>query len=330
MVTSHQVAKHAGVSQSSVSRVLNGNPKVDERIRKKVLQALEELNYVPNASAKSMRTARSGTIGIVAAEILNPYFPILLDAFTRAARDRGLGVLLWNEDDPDAPTALRSVAARAVDGVVFTAARSNLHALQTLSAQGVPVILANRAPEHISADQVGSDHERTGYEAASYLLERGRTDIAAIFGPRDTFASPARERGFTARLVEADMRVPDERWLIGETSYDHGRASTKKVLSTGQLPSALYCSADIIAFGAMSALREAGVRIPEDIWVMGNDDLPMAAWSMFDLTTFRQPVDEIAAAGLDLLVARIGGATDAPQRMAIPTELVVRGSTAHS
>jgi LacI family transcriptional regulator len=294
-----------------------------------VLRALDELNYVPNASAKSMRTARSGTVGIVAAEILNPYFPILLDAFTRAARDRGLGVLLWNDADPEAPTARQAVAARAVDGVIFAAARNNLAAIEALSAQGVPVILANRAPADIGADQVTSDHERAGRDAAGYLLARGHADLAAIFGPRDSFASPARERGFRTRLEESDVHVPDERWLVGETGYEHGRASAERLLATGRLPAAVYCSADIIAFGVLSALKDAGVRVPEDVWVMGNDDLPMSSWSTFDLTTFRQPVDEIASAGLDLLVSRIGGAKDAPHRVALATTLVVRGSTGH-
>jgi LacI family transcriptional regulator len=151
-----------------------------------------------------------------------------------------------------------------------------------------------------------------------------------VFGPRDTFSSPARERGFRRRLDEVGIVIPDERWLVGETSYEHGWDSAMRIIDQGALPAAVFCSADLIAFGAISAFRHRGIRIPDDLWVMGNDGLPMSAWEPFDLTTHRQPIDEIARLGMERLVARMGGDADAPQRIVIPTDLIVRGSTAHA
>lgn len=328
--TSYDVARKAGVSQATVSRVLNGNDRVTPELRDRVLRVLAELEFVPNASAQSIRTSRTNTIGVVASEMLNPFFPRLLDALTRDARQRGLDVLLWNDDDTDAPMAQAGVAAGTVDGVVFAAARESTRGIAALAGRGVPVVIVNRGAPESPVDQVSSDHEATGYAAAGYFVEHGRREIAAVFGPRDTFASPAREAGFRRRLEEADLRVAGSRWLVGETSYEHGQAAARRILEEGPLPDAVYCSADLIAFGAITAFREAGVRIPDDLWVMGNDGLPMAEWAPFDLTTHRQPVELIAARGMDRLVARMAGDAGAPERILLPTELIVRGSTAYS
>lgn len=330
MVTSHDVAKAAGVSQSTVSRVLNGNENVRPQARGRVLAALEELGYVRSSSAAAMRSGKSNTIGIVASEIANPYFPRLLDALTREARMRGLNVLLWNDDDPAAPMAQAGVSSGAVDGVIFAAAKQNTTGIDLLASRGFPVLLVNRAAADSQVDQVTSDHEGSGYDAADYFICRGRTNLAAIFGPRDTFASPARERGFRRRIDESGLNIPESRWLVGETSYQHGWASASRLIETGNVPEALFCSADLIAFGALSALRHARIRVPKDIWVMGNDGLPMSEWEPFDLTTHRQPVDDIARIGMVRLVERMAGVVQEARRTIIPTELIVRGSTAHA
>lgn len=327
MVTSHDVARAAGVSQSTVSRVLRGNERVDVAARDRVLAALDALQYVPNASAKAMRTARAGAIGIVAAEILNPFFPQLLDTITREAKRRDLSVILWNDDDPNAPMAQAAVASGSVDGVMFVALREHMSALDVLRRKRVPTLLLSRAPAKSDFDSVTSDHEGSGYTSADYFLRHGRSDIAAIFGPRDTFASPAREKGFRRRLDESGIEISATRWQVGETSYEHGWNSIMRLLQEGSVPPALYCSADVIAFGAMAALRENGYRVPEDVWVMGNDGLSMASWSGIDLTTNQQSIEEIVQTGMDLLVARIGGGKGAAQNVTLPTELIVRRST---
>lgn len=327
MVTSHDVAKHAGVSQATVSRVLNNNPKVDETIRKRVLAALEETGYVPNAQAKAMRTSRAGAIGIVTSEIQNPFFPYMLDEFTRVARDRNLNVIVWNDSNPEAPMAASGIASGTVDGVIFMAARRNTTAIDSLVRRGFPIMLCNRAPEAAQADVVMSDHYASGYDAAQYFIGHGRKNIAAIFGPADTFASPARERGFRNALADAGIELRDDYVHAGATSYESGSEAIGRIMTSPRRPDAIFCSSDIIAYGALDALRDQGLRVPEDLWVAGIDGLPMSGWRSFDLTTQRQRIDAIAEAAIDGLMTRIDGGSDEPTRTIVPTEWIVRHST---
>lgn len=330
MVTSRDVAREAGVSQTTVSRTLSGKVPVDERTRQRVLSAVEKLGYVPNVSATRMRTSRSGAIGIVASEILNPYFPRLLETLTVQARERDLSIVLWNDSEPGAPMAMKGIRGGIVDGVIFTAPTVRTTGVDRLVDAGAPVVLVNRSRPDGRVDQVSSDHEASGYSAADYFLRNGRTKLVTAFGPRDSIASPLREKGFRRRLKEADVSVDPAHWHVGETSYEHGWAVAMGIVEGHHRPDALFCSADIIAFGALSAFQLYGIRVPEDIWVMGNDGLPMSAWPTFDLTTHRQPIEEIARNGLDLLVKRINGEAEGVTDLKLRTELIVRGSTANA
>lgn len=330
MVTSRDVARAAGVSQATVSRALTGRARVSPSALERIHQAIDDLGYVPSASAQMMRTSRAGSIGVVASEIINPYFPRLLDALTAEAREHDLGVVLWNDADADSPLALQGFRGGSVDGIIFTAPTTRTTSVDVLADHGAPVVVVNRSGPSLHVDQVTSDHEASGYAAAAYFIEHGCQRIATIFGPRDSFASPLREKGFRQRLEESGIDVPASRWLIGDTSYEHGWDSAMRIAKAPELPDAVFCSADIIAFGALSAFKTLGVRVPEDIWLMGNDGLPMSAWPIFDLTTHRQPIEEIARRGLDRLIQRMEGEKSAPVDVRLPTELIVRGSTANA
>lgn len=329
MVTSRDIARRAGVSQPTVSRVLNGNPTVAPDIRARVLAALEGSGYVPNAQAKAMRTNKSGAIGIITAEIQNPFLPYLVDALTGAAGERDLTTIVWNDPNPGNPMATAGVASGVVDGVLVTAARGDISAVMAIAQRGVPVLLCNRAPENIRMDVVTSDHAGSASGSATYLVEHGRKDIAAVFGPPDTFASPARQRGFRTSLMEYGVELPDHRVFSGPTTYETGYNAVKALMTAG-LPDAVFCSSDIIAYGVLDALREAGVSVPEDVWVCGIDGLPMSNWRAFDLTTHAQDIPHIAAQSIEALAARIGGSRSKPTRLELPTNLVVRGSTAYT
>jgi LacI family transcriptional regulator len=329
-LTSNDVARAAGVSQATVSRVLNGSALVTADTRQRVLAVLDQLDYVPNASAKAMRTSRAGAIGVVASEMLNPYFPLLLETVTQAAAKLDLGVVLWNDDSADAVMAQAGVSSGAVDGVMFVAAKANSTGVEIMSRRQVPVMLVSRAEENAPVDSVMSDHETTGYDAARYFLDRSRRDIAILLGPEDSFASPARDRGFQRALHEHGLAPAQDLRFTGSTSYTHGWATVMRMIDDGTLPSSIYCTADVIAFGAITALRERSIRVPEDVWVMGTDGLPMSSWNVFDLTTHQQQVSKIAELAVARLGARISGEVDEPLHVRIPTSLVVRGSTAHA
>lgn len=327
-MTSRDVARVAGVSQATVSRVINQPHLVDPATRDRVQAAFDETGYVPNAIAKAMRTSRAGTIGIISSEIQNPFLPLLLDELTRAARLRHVNVVVWNDDDPAAPMATSGVGSGSVDGLLFTAARANSPGIDNLISRGVPVMLCNRASLSSRADVVMSDHYGSGYAAGSYFVAHGRRKLAAIFGPPDSFASPARQAGFRKAVLDGGLDLPDSRVSEGTTSYETGYAGAMRLLDHRDPPDAVFCSSDIIAYGALDALRERGIGIPDDVWVAGIDGLPMSGWKAFDLTTWRQPVQQIAQQAVDVLLDRIGGRRDSLERIALPTELQPRRSTA--
>lgn len=326
MVTSRDVARRAGVSQPTVSRVLNGVTTVAPDIRDRVLAALEETGYVPNAQAKAMRTSRSGAIGIVTTEIQNPFLPYLVDALTGAARERDLTTVVWNDPDPRNPMAAAGAASGIVDGVLVTAARHDIDGAMAMAERGFPVLLCNRAPENAGVDVVTTDHVGSGAASATYLVEHGRRDIAAVFGPPDTFASPARERGFRSSLEEHGVDLPEHRVFSGATSYEAGYHAARTLFS-GDHPDSIFCSSDIIAYGVLDALAEAGISVPDDVWVCGVDGLPMSGWRSFNLTTQAQDIPHIATQAIDALASRIGGNRAEPIRIELPTSLIVRGST---
>jgi len=328
MVTSRDVARVAGVSQATVSRALNQPHLVGAGTREKVLRALDSTGYVPNAMAKAMRTSRSGTIGIVSSEIQNPFLPLLLDELTKAARQRDVNVVVWNDDTPEVSMATAGVASGSVDGLLFTAARSDSPGIDALIARGVPVMLCNRASLDSPADVVMSDHRASGYAAASYFLDHDRRDLAAIFGPRDSFASPARRAGFRQALADRGVDLPEARVSEGPTNYETGYAAALRLLDRGERPEAVFCSSDIIAYGALDALRERGVSVPDDVWVASIDGLAMSGWKAFDLTTWQQPVAELAEVAMNLLLQRIGGRRAALERIVLPTQRQTRRSTA--
>ncbi|TFD62557.1 LacI family transcriptional regulator [Cryobacterium suzukii] len=326
-VNSHDVARIAGVSQSTVSRVLNGATNVRPETRDRVLIALE--NYAPNAHARAMRTNKTGTIGVVASDITNPYFPELLEAIYVAASASTLNIVLWNEHDPTTPAALAGIRSGMVDGVLFTSATLETTAIAQLAAQRVPTVLVNRGLVHPVCDQVTSNNLQIGRLAARYLLAAGITDIGMILGPNHMRAVAERETGFLDELWATGRVEVGRKWISrGQPTFESGFKAVSDVFAGDQLPRAVFCSNDILGYGAISAIRTLGLRVPEDVWVIGVDGLPMSGWEVFDLTTIRQPVEEMARVGLKLLQARINGDASPFLDVQLDTDLVIRGSTA--
>lgn len=330
MVTSHDVARLAGVSQTTVSRVLNGSDKVRGRTRDRVLAAAEQLNYVPSAAAQAMRTRRAGAIGVIASDITNPFFPALLDSLSRETHRHGFEMILWNHDDDTAATSVvESVSRGLVDGVCVASATAGITDVDMLRRIRVPLVFANRRIDGIAVDCVTSDNAGAARQAAEYLAKAGRRRIGAIFGPRNISTGPEREGAFVERLAQEGISIP-ERWKRrGPSSFETGYAAVQDILDTGDVPDTIYCNSDLIAFGVINAMRKRGVRVPEDVWIMGVDGLPMSAWEVFDLTTVEQPIHDMAARAVELLIERIQGSTSDPVNDSLETRLIVRGSTAH-
>ncbi|MBO0679145.1 LacI family DNA-binding transcriptional regulator [Mycolicibacterium sp. S2-37] len=327
MPTSHDVARLAGVSQATVSRALSGGS-VSAETRKRILEAAQAVGYVPNLGARAMKTGRVNTVGVVVADLKNPFYPEILDALTWYLDGAGQKVTLWNSDGPGNDAALEAINAGSVDGVIFTTVTEASAPLRAALDGHKPVVLINRTVESLACDQVSSDNVTGGRNVADYFLDNGRREIAFIGGPFAASTARDRFRGFSERLTEVDRPLAPERTLVGPFSHDFGYSATNRLLNADARPNAIFCSNDLIAFGALDAARAVGVAVPADLWVVGYDDIAMSAWPAFDLTTVHQPSRAMAEAGAQALLDRIRQPTAPYRTLTFRSQLVVRGSTA--
>jgi LacI family transcriptional regulator len=328
MVTSRDVAQLAGVSQATVSRVMSSSPKLSPATTAKVRAAMETLGYVPHAGAQAMKTRRTNTIGVVVADLTNPFFPEILDELTVELNAAGQRVVIWNTGrgagQHDALTAIRE---RAVDGVIFTTATEDSPELQAAVERGSPIVLINRIVRGFDCDQVVSSNVQGGAAVADYLVANKRTRAGFIGGAENASTSRDRSAGFLNRMSELGHPVPDTLRFNGGFSHDLSAEIMNGLLSSENRPEAVFCANDYMAFGALDALRSNNLSAARDCWVIGYDDVDMSAWASFSLTTVRQPSREMARAGAKMLLSRIQSPALPPRRVEFPCELIIRQST---
>ena len=327
MVTSRDVARLAGVSQATVSRVMSSSTNIAPETRLKVQAAMEVLGYVPHAGAQAMKTRRTRTVGVVVKDIVNPFYPEVLDELTRELDQAGYRVVLWNAGGGSHHDALTAIRERAVDGVIFMTATGETVELQVALEQRSPIVLINRIVEGFGADQVASDNVAGGTAVADYLDSHGRTRAAYIGGLGEASTSRDRGYGFLQRMQALGHPVPEDLRLDAGFSHDMSQQVTSRLLGRADPPEAIFCANDYMAFGALDALRARGLSVPQDCWVIGYDDVDMASWPSFDLTTVRQPSREMARAGAKMLLDRLAAPDLPPQHRSFPCKLIVRGST---
>ncbi|MEE4597491.1 LacI family DNA-binding transcriptional regulator [Streptomyces sp. DSM 41524] len=330
MVTSQDVARLAGVSQATVSRVLQGSARVSPETRERVLAAMKQAGYHPNAAARAMRTRRAGTIGVVVADITNPFYPQLLEAVGDELGSAGQRMTLWNATGPSEAGALEAIREGAVDGLLFTTVTEMSKPLEEALQRNEPVVLLHRGLDHIGCDQVTADNVAGGRLAAQYLVRAGHERIGFLRGPQSASTALHRERGFRETLDELGHPLAPELVRPGDFSHDTARAAMRELLDRPQPPSAVFCANDLTALGAVDGAISLGVRIPEDVWVVGYDDIAMAAWEAYGLTTVRQPITDMARMAVRMLIERIEDRTLPARRREFPAELVIRRSTGHT
>lgn len=321
------VARRAGVSKSTVSRVLRDEGLVSEEARQRVLAAAQEMGYHPNALAGSLRTRRTHTIALVIPDITNPFFPEIARGAQKAADARGYSVLLGNTDWTERRERdFLSVASRyRVDGILINPARISARALKQV---GCPVVvLGNREP-YREFDIVGSDTRAALYLAVDHLLDVGRRRIMLIGGPADNPATEKRVAAYRAALAARAIPEPADAIVYTEFSTAGGYEAVQRILPRSASPIALICSNDLIALGALSALQDHGVQVPAEVAVIGIDNIDAAAVTCPSLTTIAKPKTRIGEEAADLLIDRIEGKeAGPPQLRLLPTELIVRAST---
>ena len=327
----HDVARAAGVSHQTVSRVLNDHPSVRPETRERVLAAIAELGYRRNPIARALVTRRTHTIGVLApsSHLFGP--SSLVIAVEQAARSNGWYVSLASLSAFDAgsvATAIDHFLGQQVDGLVVVApVRSAVEACSAAAVDVPTVMVATDAEPAAAFDVVAIDQERGARLAVRHLLDLGHRDVAHLAGPIDWLDAVARLRGWRSELAGAGIDVPDV--LAGDWSAVSGFRVGQELLASGRLPSAVFAANDLMAIGLIRALAEAGVSVPGRVSVVGFDDIDAAGFTLPPLTTVRQDLVTLGRLGVERLLCRIEGADPGDPVRQSP-ELVVRASTARS
>ncbi|CAN5723986.1 LacI family DNA-binding transcriptional regulator [soil metagenome] len=327
MATSRDVAKLARVSQATVSRVISNNGAVSEATRVRVLAAMESVGYVPDLGARAMKTGVTNTIGVVVDDLGNPWYPYLLDALTAALDAAGKKVSLWTSNGRLNEAALDAMASRSVDGVIFTAVIETSEMLKAAIRRQSRFVLVHRGVEGLPADQVTTDNFDGGRMVAEFFIQGGHRSVAIIGASNAASTTRDRRRGFVHALNSHDIALTPEYIAAQDYTYDFGYLAAGKLLDLPKPPTALFCTNDVSAMGALDCVRNRGLRVPDDMWVVGFDDIPMASWKSYDLTSVRQPVERLATIGTRLMLERLEDGNKPVEKIVLGGELIQRGTT---
>lgn len=326
-VTSFDVARLAGVSQPTVSRALRNLPGTAPQTRERVLRAALELSYIPSDSARSLSTRSTRRIAVVSEELTNPFYPELVEPIRRqlAAHDLRTVVVTDTEHRAVGPEVL---ADGSYDGVILTTTRRRSSLPRDLTERGVPHVLANRVLDHPESPSCAVDNAGGARAISDLLVQLGHERIASLQGPLD--ASTGRERAEALRVGLRRHGIHLRRELVRRTDFGHdpGRRAAHELLDRTTRPTAIVCGNDVIALGVLSAARERGIAVPDELTVIGFDDIPMAGWPLINLTTMRCDLDALAATAVRLLLGEIAEPGRGPVEQRIPTMLRLRGTHA--
>lgn len=323
--TSKEVAEMAGVSQSTVSRVFAGGANVSEKKRKKIVEAANRLNYMPNAHARSLITQKSMMIGIVVRNMKNPFYSEVLEIFHNRLSALGYHLIFINSNNEEIQEQeITLLLEYSVEAVIITDALLSSFASERLKRYGIVVILFNRYTEQLKSSAVFCDNYLAAKQIAMYLVEIGHKSFAFISGPSDTSTTIDRLRGFKEVLDKKKIK----QFVIapGHYTYESGFEVAQELLTKNGSIDCIFCGNDIMALGVMDALRVIGFKIPEDISVIGFDNIRMGAWASYLLTTWEQPLEEMVDCTVGLLLKEINDRQAPPQVMMIKGRLVVRNS----
>lgn len=331
-MTIERIAELASVSRSTVSRVLNNHPNVRAAVRERVWEIVQQQSFTPNAAARTLVTKRTNIVGLLllqsAQETFNdPFFSLLVPAIVEACARRGRPVMLSMVTADQELTYYRSVLRGGhMDGLLVGTNVVDDPILPMLLQDGMPLVLQGRHPYYPQAHWVDVDNLQASAQAVEHLITHGRRRIATLMLPLTLISGTDRRDGYKRALLQRRMQIEPELMVETDASAASGRRGMEQLLQLPHPPDAVFAHSDSLALGALSAIRAAGLRVPEDIAVVGFDDQPSAASAEPSLTTVRQPIAELGALGVDLLLSIIDGRIAEPQHLTLPTEFIVRAS----
>ncbi len=319
------VAKLAGVSPAGVSLALNEKPYVSKKAKERIYKTVRELGYRPNIVARNLRKKSTGIIGLVLSDIANPFFPEIARGVEERAREYGFNVILCNTDaDPfQKKKSIEILLSRQIDGLIITSAHSTAN-LNEYLRENCPIVLVNRDPFPGRFDFVGIDNISSARMAVNHLTKLGYQRIAFIEGEPKSPASFGRYEGYKKALQEAGFSLQENYVKIGYLKYESGYRVMISFLKEFRPPTAVFCANDMMALGAIDACVENRVKVPQDIALVGFDDMWIASLKTVQLTTVRQPRYQMGVKAVDLMIKRIQGKRGEIKRVILPTKLIIR------
>jgi LacI family transcriptional regulator len=330
-ITIKDVAHKVGVNPSTVSRVLNGdsNLSIREETRNRILEAIQEMGYRPDPIARSLRMKTSDAIGMLIPDITNPFFPEIIKGAETAASEKGLSLILCNTDENSAKEKdlVRFLIDRRVDGILLFSSRLEDETLVEVEKSGIPFVLVNRGSRSNSGPHVVVDNSQGAQLAVQHLIRLGHRRIAHISGFLYTETGLERFEGYRKSLNAAGLPFVSEYMVEAGFAEQKGYTAMQKLLSVSKPPTAVFAANDLMAMGAMTAVIEKGLRIPEDLSIVGFDDIWVARRITPSLTTIRIPLNEMGYLAVQMIADKIKKNTLINERVILPPELVIRSST---
>lgn len=324
-VTSLEVARRAGVSQSAVSRVFTPGASASAKTAEKVRRAAKELGYRPNVLARAMVSGKSRIIGLVVAYLENQFYPVALELLSNALQEKGYHILIFTAPNSTdgVDRVIEDLMDYQVDGIIAASVSMSSPLAARARDAGVPVVLFNRGQDGSDFSNVVSTNFKGAREITEHLIDTGHERIAHIAGWQGSQTGRDRAYGFEAALAAAGMRP----FAVVDGMYKREVAmSCAHQLLKGERPDAIFVGNDHMAFAVIDAVREAGLQPGRDISVIGFDDVPQAAWGAYDLTTYRQPVNRMVEAAVELMLEQIETGVAPTAKIEIEGQLILRGS----
>jgi DNA-binding LacI/PurR family transcriptional regulator len=328
--TMREVARRAGVSLATVSRVLNNSEYVSEATRRSVLDVVRELSYFKNVHARRLATGRSDLFGLVISEIANPFFPEIIRGYQATAWSRGSDVLLCNTeyDRERTKMVMRKLIESDVRGVAVVTSAVDRSMASELTDAGIPLVFCNSDPATKLVGNIRIEYEHGVEKAIQHVVELGHRRSAVIAGPAENRTAVTIKNALVSGLTARGLKPV----CVLESNYrvDAGASAVREVLSRPEIPTVVFCGNDLIAMGAMSALEESGVRVPEDVSVLGIDDIFFAFLARPPLTTISVPREQLGVKAFEALDAMLKVKRQKGLNYTLETDLVVRRSTAQA
>lgn len=325
-----EIARRANVSTATVSRTLNQSGPVKAATARKVWRAVTELNYVPNSHARALVSGRSRMVGVIVSDITNPFFPELLKSFELRAAEKSYDLIVTSTDYETSrmSACLRRLLERKVDGVAMMTSEMDLGLIKELSSRGVPMVFMDVGQIGPKMSHVAVDYGNGVRQAVDHVVELGHRHIAFISGPLDLHSARTRRQAFLDAM-RAHGLTPEKKMIReGTHTAEGGREAMQGLLRLSKRPSAVIASNDWTAIGALNAIASAGLRVPQDVSLVGFDDIPLVSYTTPPLTSVQVSAPDVGSVAFQALFGLIAGERIEGEVYQIPTKLVVRASTA--